>query len=393
MPTKRQDGETCEDLLAAARRLGPPGSLRPATFETLFGLMTSTSLRVSGDIHLRDADVDLEQRTLRVIALWLGHEGPTTRLSRLGDEGTCPGGLRIPTIVTACTDERDRTTARAEIGQSQPTAHNRTNRQAPRCPILSAPMPSTCRSSTSTIRCRGSGRRLEAHVGRRQSRIRHLPDRQREDAVLLQSGPARLVAGEFRLRRGHRRERDAGPGAGAPDNQLVQASQAGGASSQLTNAGKTLNEGVEVGDDIDLGGGFSVGGNYTWLPTARLQSTRIIGGADRRGNRLPYAPEHLLNTSLRYAAGPVHVGLSANYVSEQFSDFENTRAGSVDGKRGEIEARTVWDRSASYQLTAATRLYGTVRNLTDEKYIASRAPEGIFPGIERTVELGLKVDL
>ena len=99
---------------------------------------------------------------------------------------------------------------------------------------------------------------------------------------------------------------------------------------------------------------------------------------------MPYAPEDLLNTSLRYAAGPVHVGLSANYVSEQFSDFENTRTGSADGKRGEIEARTVWDLSASYQLTAATRLYGTVKNLTGEKYIASRAPEGIFPGIERT---------
>jgi len=176
-------------------------------------------------------------------------------------------------------------------------------------------------------------------------------------------------------------------------NQLVQASQAGGASSQLTNAGESLNEGLEVGGDIDLGGGFSIGGNYTWLPTARLESTRIIGGVDRKGNRLPYAPEHLLNASLRYAAGPVRVGLSANYVSEQFSDFENTRAGSADGKRGEIEARTVWDLSASYQLTAKTRLYGTVKNLTDKKYIASRAPEGIFPGIERTVQVGLQVDL
>lgn len=47
-------------LLAAAARLGPPGSLRPATYETLFGLMASTGLRVSEAIHLRDADVDLK---------------------------------------------------------------------------------------------------------------------------------------------------------------------------------------------------------------------------------------------------------------------------------------------------------------------------------------------
>lgn len=48
------------DLLAAARKLGPPSSIRPATYETLFGLMASTGLRVSEALHLRDADVDLK---------------------------------------------------------------------------------------------------------------------------------------------------------------------------------------------------------------------------------------------------------------------------------------------------------------------------------------------
>jgi len=49
------------DLLAAARQLGPRGGLRPATYETLFGLMASTGLRVSEAVHLRDADVDLKR--------------------------------------------------------------------------------------------------------------------------------------------------------------------------------------------------------------------------------------------------------------------------------------------------------------------------------------------
>jgi integrase len=52
------------ELLAAARQLGPQGSIRPATYETLFGLMASTGLRVSEAIHLRDADVDLKQGML-----------------------------------------------------------------------------------------------------------------------------------------------------------------------------------------------------------------------------------------------------------------------------------------------------------------------------------------
>ncbi len=54
------------DLLAAARQLGPPGSIRPATYETLFGLMASTGLRVSEARHLRDDDVDLKRGMLTI---------------------------------------------------------------------------------------------------------------------------------------------------------------------------------------------------------------------------------------------------------------------------------------------------------------------------------------
>jgi integrase len=54
------------ELLAAARKLGPRGSVRPDTYATLFGLMASTGLRVSEAIHLRDADVDLTRGMLTV---------------------------------------------------------------------------------------------------------------------------------------------------------------------------------------------------------------------------------------------------------------------------------------------------------------------------------------
>ena len=54
------------DLLAAARRLGPTPGLRGATYETLFGLIASTGLRVSEALHLLDADVDLKPGMLTV---------------------------------------------------------------------------------------------------------------------------------------------------------------------------------------------------------------------------------------------------------------------------------------------------------------------------------------
>ncbi len=54
------------DLLCAARRLGPAAGLRGATYETLFGLMASTGLRVSEAVRLRNIDVDLKAGMLTI---------------------------------------------------------------------------------------------------------------------------------------------------------------------------------------------------------------------------------------------------------------------------------------------------------------------------------------
>jgi len=54
------------ELLAAARGLNPQGGLRPATYETLFGLIASAGLRVSEALSLLDSDVDLSDSTLMV---------------------------------------------------------------------------------------------------------------------------------------------------------------------------------------------------------------------------------------------------------------------------------------------------------------------------------------
>lgn len=52
------------DLLAAAHALQP--MLRGATYETLFGLLAASGLRVSEAVHLLDADVDLKSALLTV---------------------------------------------------------------------------------------------------------------------------------------------------------------------------------------------------------------------------------------------------------------------------------------------------------------------------------------
>jgi integrase len=54
------------DLLAAARRLGPTPGLRGVVFETLFGLIASTGMRLSAALSLHNEDVDLKYGMLTI---------------------------------------------------------------------------------------------------------------------------------------------------------------------------------------------------------------------------------------------------------------------------------------------------------------------------------------
>jgi integrase len=54
------------DLLKTASALGPAGSLRPHTYETILGLMASTGIRVGEAIHLKKVDVKLDAHPPRL---------------------------------------------------------------------------------------------------------------------------------------------------------------------------------------------------------------------------------------------------------------------------------------------------------------------------------------
>mgnify|MGYP005839065993 CR=1 FL=1 len=173
-------------------------------------------------------------------------------------------------------------------------------------------------------------------------------------------------------------------------NQIVPQSESGGVGATVTNAGKTLHQGLEGALGVALGAGWRIDANATWVPTAKYASTKIVGGIDRNGNRLPYAPELTGNLTLVYQAGGLKTALSAHHVSSQFVDAENTAAESTDGRRGRIPAYTTLDLSAHYTVDKQLSVFGTVRNLLDKQYIASRNPDGIFPGAERNAEIGLR---
>jgi Fe(3+) dicitrate transport protein len=186
------------------------------------------------------------------------------------------------------------------------------------------------------------------------------------------------------------------------DNQIVPNSVAGGVGSTLTSAGKTLHQGFEgsvhgslqdmglmQGDDIF----FRVG--VTWVADANFVGQRFstvsgFTGRSVAGNRVPYAPELLINASAGYAFGKWGT-LQLDYVftDKMYSDDLNSVAVTPDGQRGLIPASSIWN--ATLNVTppdSKVGFYVSVKNLTDEETIVDRA-RGILPGSPRLVQTGI----
>ncbi|MDO9282657.1 MAG: TonB-dependent siderophore receptor [Methylotenera sp.] len=166
------------------------------------------------------------------------------------------------------------------------------------------------------------------------------------------------------------------------ENQIVNQSLSAGVNQ--ANGGETLNQGLEFALGYEIGDGWSVDGNATYVAVAEFKNDSL--GPD--GNRLPYAPKLTSNMNLNYKLGGLKASLGAYHVSRQYVDSANTKAENAIGTLGEISAYTTFNLNANYDIDKHLSLFGTVRNLTDKKYIASRNPDGIFPGVERNVEIG-----
>jgi Fe(3+) dicitrate transport protein len=188
-------------------------------------------------------------------------------------------------------------------------------------------------------------------------------------------------------------------------NQIIAPSLSAGsvAQAELANQGETRHVGVESGVSIDWG---EVAGLPFGLRT-HLKHTyvRATFAADRfmerptgdtvnvRGNRLPYAPAQLLAAGLALDL-PSRLRLRADgvYTGEHFADNFETVATRPDGRVGLIPARTVWNMAGTYELPRrGMELFASVKNVLNTTYVASRRPEGIKPGLPRTINAGVRV--
>ncbi len=180
-------------------------------------------------------------------------------------------------------------------------------------------------------------------------------------------------------------------------NQVITAAESGGATTTLVNGGASLHEGLESSLRVnwnelaDLGGwSLYTDFRHMYLGTAQFLENELFGG-----NRLPYAPRNTfgLIAGLRQANG-LGIQLDLNSIGDQFGDRNETLLPSADGTIGLLPAYSVTNLIVDYTIRRERwelQPYFTVKNLFDKLYVASRAPQGIQPGMFRQVNLGVKI--
>jgi Fe(3+) dicitrate transport protein len=186
------------------------------------------------------------------------------------------------------------------------------------------------------------------------------------------------------------------------ENQIVPASVAGGAGATFTNGGATLHQGMELNGRIDSGTilksphNFYVRSALTFLPDAEFRGVRFssVSGFTNvsvSGNRLPYAPKLLVNTTFGYSHTKGFDALvEAVHVSPQFTDDLNTTAPTANGQRGLIPSYTVWNATTNYDVERLkSTFFITAKNLFDRTYVVDRS-RGLLPSPPRLLQAGLK---
>ncbi len=156
------------------------------------------------------------------------------------------------------------------------------------------------------------------------------------------------------------------------------------------NEGSALHQGLEAALGYDFGNGFNVDGNVTWIPTAEFREDRP--GEALKGNRLRDSPEWMANLTLGYQSGPLQTALLVNYVSSRYGDGMNTREFTTEETGvwgGRMPSYYTADLTANYDVNPKFSVFGAVKNLTDERYIAGLR-QGIYVGPERSFELGAR---
>jgi Fe(3+) dicitrate transport protein len=158
-------------------------------------------------------------------------------------------------------------------------------------------------------------------------------------------------------------------------------------------AGRARIAGAEVfGEtELELPGGWRLPARvaYTYTYTEFLSTFASADpqfGNVKSGDELPYVPAHQANASVGIEKRRMGLNVSGTFVDSMWE-----HAGHGNEQPGDkTDAYFLLDASAKYRLFDHVELYVNGRNLTNDRYIASRRPFGARPGAPLWVVAGVR---
>lgn len=172
------------------------------------------------------------------------------------------------------------------------------------------------------------------------------------------------------------------------------AASGGGGTTDRFDGGEVDVSGVEFALSYNLG--RQTGWRFSIPVTASFTVTSAVfqnafessfdpWGKVSRGDRLPYVPTHQGTVGLGLEGRQFDVSLSVVYVGAM-----RTAAGSgIPATDERTDAHVVVDLAGSYSIWNNTRIFATIRNVTNAIYVVARRPAGLRPGLPRTALVGI----
>lgn len=160
-----------------------------------------------------------------------------------------------------------------------------------------------------------------------------------------------------------------------------------------TNIGNSNSKGIEALAEFSFVKAFAKQAIHTDLSTfvsysftdARYGNLKVISKSGNnlvetnlKNNKVENAPEHIIRAGINYSWKGLIITPQVSYVSQSFSDANNTLAPAANAQTGLIPAYTVADITATYKFTKQYNIKAGINNVFDTRYFTRRA--GGYPG-------------
>jgi Fe(3+) dicitrate transport protein len=119
---------------------------------------------------------------------------------------------------------------------------------------------------------------------------------------------------------------------------------------------------------------------YADLKVITRQGSNLVE-TNLKNNRIENAPQNIYRTGLTYSKKQLTITAQYSYVSEAFSDANNSITPTANGVNGLIPSYQVIDISGTYNLSTQFFVKGGINNLMNEKYFTRRSSGYPGPGI------------